>query len=133
MNLYRTSCCGAAVLPAVLELRQRTDGKVGPVPDVVPHEAQDGELVATERDRIRLAFAAEEVVSPELGNLIPADVYFGRGKTILLEERISNAGRPSKSDACSIAARPHNIKSNRARSSLRYARKCLKLSDGGRG
>ena len=36
-------------------------------------------------------------------NLTPADVYFGRGQTILLErERIKR--RPSKPDACSTAA-----------------------------
>ena len=43
-----------------------------------------------------------------IANLTPADVYFGRGQTILLNEKGSN-DRPSRTDACNIAARPHNI------------------------
>ena len=37
-----------------------------------------------------------------LNNLTPADVYFGRGQTILLEAKGSNE-RPSSTDVCYIA------------------------------
>ena len=43
-----------------------------------------------------------------LGNLTPADVYFRRGQTILIERERSN-DRPSQTDACCIISKPPNI------------------------
>ena len=44
-----------------------------------------------------------------ISNLTPADVYFGRGQTILLQrERIKR--QTIKRDACSISAKPPNMK-----------------------
>ena len=43
-----------------------------------------------------------------IANLTPADVYFGRGQTILLEREGSNT--TTKHDACIIAAKAHKIK-----------------------
>ena len=43
-----------------------------------------------------------------VGNLTPADVYFGRAETILLErERIKR--QTSQTVACSINCMPHNL------------------------
>ena len=43
-----------------------------------------------------------------LGNLTPADVYFGRGQTILIErERIKR--QTIQTAACCIVGKPHNI------------------------
>ena len=43
-----------------------------------------------------------------IDNLRPADVYFGRGQTILLQRKGSNA-RPSHNAACSTNSKPRNI------------------------
>jgi hypothetical protein len=43
-----------------------------------------------------------------LKNLTPADVYFGRGQTILLKRKGSNATQ-SRTDACSIKRKPLNL------------------------
>ena len=52
-----------------------------------------------------------------LGDLMPADVYFGRAETILLErERIKHKQSPIV--ACSINCMPHNLNRRRSRASL---------------
>ena len=43
-----------------------------------------------------------------IANLTPADVYFGRGKTILIEREGSN-DRPSPTAACCTVGKSHNI------------------------
>src|ERR1700758_3269825 len=43
-----------------------------------------------------------------INNLTPADVYFGRGQTILLQRERSNA-RPSNNAACSTNGKPRNV------------------------
>ena len=43
-----------------------------------------------------------------ISNLTPADVYFGRGRTILLQRERINA-KPSPSAACSTNGKPHNV------------------------
>ena len=48
-----------------------------------------------------------------LQNLTPADVYFGRGQTILLEREGSNA-TPSKSDDCNITRKPPKLQPQRS-------------------
>jgi putative transposase len=53
-----------------------------------------------------------------ISNLTPADVYFGRGQTILLEKEKGSNATPSEPDARNTAARLHNIKTRCARSSL---------------
>ena len=56
-----------------------------------------------------------------LDNLIPAQVYFGRGQTILLQrERIKR--KPSNYDACSTAEPPRKCQSRWARASTKSAR-----------
>ena len=52
-----------------------------------------------------------------IDNLTPADVYFGRGQTILCTEKGSNAG-PSHNAACSTNARPRNVIKNQMSQSL---------------
>ena len=57
-----------------------------------------------------------------LNNLTPADVYFGRGQTILLErERIKRD--TIRTDACSIKGKPLNSNPNRAGASTKQRRK----------
>ena len=57
-----------------------------------------------------------------IANLTRADVYFGRGQTILLEEKGSK-DRPSKTNACNITPTPDTINQQMpARSSIRSPR-----------
>ena len=60
-----------------------------------------------------------------LGNLTPADVYFGRGQTILLErERIKR--QTIQTDACCTSNRPHNLKPDEPEPPLTSYLRCLK-------
>ena len=56
-----------------------------------------------------------------IDNLTPADVYFGRGQTIRLKEKGSNA-KPSKAVGCFTTNKPHRHQPRCARPSLKSGR-----------
>ena len=64
-----------------------------------------------------------------IDNLTPADVYFGRGRTILWKEKGLNA-KPSKTVAYFITNTPHNIE-DALDPLLDQAASCLEISDDG--
>ena len=59
-----------------------------------------------------------------------SDVYFGRGQTILLEEKGSNT-KPSNTDACFTKLMQPKIKPDAPDSPLDQDASCLKISDDG--
>jgi hypothetical protein len=65
-----------------------------------------------------------------LGNLTPADVYFGRGQTSSQNAKGSNA-RPSPKDACSITYRPHSLEPDEPGPPFLRPANSLKSSDDG--
>ena len=65
-----------------------------------------------------------------LSNLTPADVYFGRGQTILLEREGSNETQ-SKNDACSIKRKPRKLKPDEPVHPHVHTAICLKAFDDG--
>ena len=65
-----------------------------------------------------------------IDNMTPADVYFGRGQTILLEEKGSNA-KPSNTDACFTKLMQPKIKPDVPESPLGQDASRLKISHDG--